>query len=316
LILLDRDESVLHAVQLSLTGRALLDDDTLALLSIRDFDALCDVFATVRPQVVFHAGALKHLPLLEQFPLEAWKTNVLGTLNVLRAAHANGVETFVNISTDKAVNPTCALGYSKRIAERLTAYYAGRTHSARYVSVRFGNVLGSRGSVIEAFTKQIENGGPITVTDPEVERYFMLIPEASQLVLQAAAIGRDGEVLVLEMGKPIKILDVAKTLIELSGEPDIKIVFTGLRPGEKLSEDLLASNEIRRPSGHPLVSAVDVPPLSPWDVSSVRPTDGASALQSMITLASAQPSSAATNRPAVPGRQPASSGGRLPEAPQ
>lgn len=266
LILLDRDESALHAVQLSLTGRALLDDGTLALVSIRDLPALQKVFDRERPDLVFHAAALKHLTLLEQYPLEAWKTNVLGTLNVLRAADRAGVSVFVNVSTDKAANPTCILGYSKRLAERLTAHFANGYSDRRFVSVRFGNVLGSRGSVIGAFTAQIERGGPVTVTDPDVERYFMLIPEASQLVLQASVIGGDGEVMVLKMGQPVRILDVAKTLVELSGRREVQVEFTGLRPGEKLSEELFAHGEDIRASAHPLVNAVDVDALAPSEV--------------------------------------------------
>lgn len=281
LVLLDRDESALHRVQMSLTGRALLDDGTLALVSIRDLDGLREIFNKEQPQLVFHAAALKHLTLLEQFPLEAWKTNVLGTLNVLRAADEVGVEVFVNISTDKAANPSCVLGYSKRLAERLTAYYATKPGTGRYVSVRFGNVLGSRGSVIEAFTAQIERGGPVTVTDPNVERYFMLIPEASQLVLEASVIGRDGEVMVLEMGSPVKIVDVARTLIELSGRNDVEIVFTGLRPGEKLSEELFAHDEYVRRADHPLVSAVSVPTINPWDIANADLTSEDLALKWM-----------------------------------
>jgi FlaA1/EpsC-like NDP-sugar epimerase len=281
LVLLDRDESALHKVQMSLTGRALLDDGTLALVSIRDLDGLRAIFAREKPDLVFHAAALKHLTLLEQFPLEAWKTNVLGTLNVLRAAEESGVDVFVNISTDKAANPSCVLGYSKRVAERLTAHYATKQNIGRFVSVRFGNVLGSRGSVIEAFTAQVQRGGPITVTDPDVERYFMLLPEASQLVLQASVIGRDGEVMVLDMGSPVKIVDVAKTLIEMSGRSDIEIVYTGLRHGEKLSEELFAPHEAIRDSGHPLVNAVGVPPINPWDVVNADPTSGEEALKWM-----------------------------------
>ncbi|MBO1755775.1 nucleoside-diphosphate sugar epimerase/dehydratase [Allobranchiibius sp. CTAmp26] len=280
LILLDRDESALHGVQMSITGRALLDDGTLALVDIRDLDALRSVFARERPQMVFHAAALKHLTLLEQYPLEGWKTNVLGTMNVLQAAREVDVETFVNISTDKAARPTCVLGYSKRIAERLTAHFSER-NAGRYVSVRFGNVLGSRGSVITAFTAQIERGGPITVTHPDVERYFMLIPEASQLVLQASAIGRDGHVMVLDMGTPVKIVDVAKTLIELSGERDVRIVYTGLRQGEKLTEELFTPGEDIRQSPHPLVSYVDVPPISTSSVLTAEPQDGAEATARM-----------------------------------
>lgn len=262
LYLLDRDESALHATQISVTGRGLLDDDTVVLADIRDTERMIEVMGQTMPDIVFHAAALKHLPLLEKYPMEAWKTNVLGTLNVLRAAQTVGVRTFVNVSTDKAANPSCVLGYSKRITERLTASFADQGEHT-YVSVRFGNVLGSRGSVIKAFTAQIEQGGPVTVTHPDVERYFMLIPEACQLVLQSAAIGRDGEVMVLEMGNPVKIDDVAKTLISMSGRKDVEIAYTGLRPGEKMSEELFTPGESIKGTGHELVSSVDVPRLSP-----------------------------------------------------
>lgn len=267
LSLLDRDESALHATQLSLDGDGLLEQESVLLADIRDPQALTAVMRLARPDVVFHAAALKHLPLLERFPDEAWKTNVVGTLNVLEAAAAVGVDTFVNVSTDKAADPTSVLGYSKRLTERLTAEFA-RTHPGSFVSVRFGNVLGSRGSVVPAFTAQIERGGPVTVTHPDVERYFMLIPEACQLVLQAAAIGSDGDVLVLDMGEPVRIADVARTLIQLSGRRDIEITYTGLRPGEKLGEDLFAGSEDRRPTTHPSVQRVTVPAL---DVSEVAP---------------------------------------------
>jgi FlaA1/EpsC-like NDP-sugar epimerase len=269
LYLLDRDESGLQATQLSLTGQGLLQGDEIILTTIRDVNTLRTVFKLSRPDIVFHAAALKHLPLLESFPLEAWRTNVLGTLNVLTAAAEAGVGTFVNISTDKAADPTCVLGYSKRLAERLTADFA-RTQPGRYVSVRFGNVLGSRGSVVHAFAAQIEAGGPITVTHPDVERFFMLIPEACQLVLEAASIGTDGEVMVLEMGKQVKILEMATTLIRMSGRKDIKINYTGLRPGEKISEDLFSTVEDRQATNNPLVTSVGVPILS---VDEVRSAD-------------------------------------------
>ncbi len=258
LLLLDRDESALHATQLTLAGHGLLDGDDTLLVDIRDREALGHIFQHHRPEVVFHAAALKHLPLLERYPLEAWKTNVVGTLNVLRAAEEAGVGTFVNISTDKAANPSCVLGYSKRVAERLTADFARRS-MGRFVSVRFGNVLGSRGSVVPAFTAQIAQGGPVTVTHPEVKRFFMLIPEACQLVLQSAAIGSDGEVMVLDMGEQLKIVEVANTLIRLSGRTDIEISFTGLRAGEKLAEELFYPGENREQTAHPLVSSVSVP---------------------------------------------------------
>ncbi len=269
LVLLDRDESALHATQLRLTGRALLDDGSLILCDIRDAPTVRAVMESERPDVVFHAAALKHLTLLEQFPEEAWKTNVIGTLNVLDAAFRVEVPTVVNISTDKAADPTCVLGYSKRIAERLTAHFAALDDNT-YVSVRFGNVLGSRGSVIEAFTAQIAQGGPMTVTHPDVERFFMLIPEACQLVLQAAALGVDGEAMVLDMGEPVRILDVAETLIGLSGRTDVRIDFTGLRPGEKLTEALFGEGDAIRQSAHPLVRHTTVPSLP---VETVRAAD-------------------------------------------
>ncbi|MBA4084737.1 polysaccharide biosynthesis protein [Janibacter terrae] len=277
LVMLDRDESALHSTQLSVTGQGLLDTDDVVLADIRDEARMVEVFEQHRPDVVFHAAALKHLPLLEMYPEEAWKSNVLGTLNVLRAAHRTGVSTFVNVSTDKAANPSCVLGYSKRVTERLTADFATKDDNT-YVSVRFGNVLGSRGSVITAFTTQIEQGGPVTVTHPDVERYFMLIPEACQLVLQAAAIGRDGEVMVLDMGEPAKIKDVATTLIDLSGRKDIEIVFTGLRPGEKMSEELFTPGEDIRRTDHELVNSVDVPTIDSESVASTQhssPADSA-----------------------------------------
>ena len=269
LYLLDRDESGLHATQLSLTGQGLLQGDEIILADIRDPDALRTVFRATLPDLVFHAAALKHLPLLESYPLEAWKTNVIGTLNVLTAAAEVGVATVVNISTDKAADPTCVLGYSKRVAEQLTASFSS-TQPGRYVSVRFGNVLGSRGSVVHAFAAQIDNGGPVTVTHPDVERFFMLIPEACQLVLAAGSIGTDGEVMVLEMGDQVKIADVANTLIRLSGRKDIAIRYTGLRPGEKLSEDLFSVNEDRRDTSNPLITSVEVPVLN---IDEVRSTD-------------------------------------------
>ncbi len=265
LMMLDRDESALHAVQLSIHGRALLDSDDVVLCDIRDLQALKTIFAERRPQVVFHAAALKHLPMLEQYPAEAVKTNIHGTWNVLQVAEMVDVERFVNVSTDKAANPASVLGYSKRIAERITAAHA-QTSPGTFLSVRFGNVLGSRGSVLTAFAKQIAAGGPVTVTDPEVSRFFMTIEEACQLVVQAAAIGRPGEALVLDMGEPIRIIDVARQLIRQSGN-DVPIEFTGLRPGEKLHEELFADDEPVdvRPE-HPMVSHVPVPPVYPAEI--------------------------------------------------
>lgn len=261
LIMLDRDESALHSVQLSLHGRAMLDTGEVVLADIRDHDRMFEIFAERRPHVVFHAAALKHVPMLEQYPAEGYKTNVLGTAAVLAAARRTGVERFVNISTDKAANPINVLGRSKRLAEQVTAHCA-RDSAGTYLSVRFGNVLGSRGSVLTAFARQIADGGPVTVTDPDVTRYFMTIAEAVQLVIQAAAIGRDGEALVLDMGEPVRIVDLARQLIEMA-DNDVEIVFTGLRDGEKMDEELFGRGETDERPFHPLISHVDVPALSP-----------------------------------------------------
>ncbi|MHA7274918.1 polysaccharide biosynthesis protein [Arthrobacter sp. Hz1] len=261
LIMLDRDETGLQTTQLSMTGRGLLTGKDTVLADIRDAETLLGIFAERTPEVVFHAAALKHVSLLEQYPEEAWKTNVLGTQNVLNAAKAAGVEHFVNISTDKAAKPTSVLGHSKRVAEKLTAWQATQT-ARSYVSVRFGNVIGSRGSMLPLFTEQIRVGGPITVTDPEVTRFFMTIPEACQLVIQAGAIGRPGEVLILDMGEAVKILDVARRMIAMSGK-DIEVVFTGLRPGEKMHEDLVGFGEDGARPLHPKISHTSVSALDP-----------------------------------------------------
>ena len=261
LIMLDRDETALQEAQLSISGHGLLDTNDVVLADIRDQEALTAIMLERKPDVVFHAAALKHLPMLEQYPDEAWKTNVLGTLNVLRAAQAADVGTFVNISTDKAANPTSVLGHSKRVAEKLTGWMAQET-GKRYLSVRFGNVLGSRGSMLPTFRKLIEAGGPLTVTHPEVTRFFMTIPEASQLVLQAGGIGRPGEVLILDMGEPVSILDVAKRMIAQSGK-QVEIVFTGLRHGEKMHEILVADGEGDSRPFHPKISHAHVGVLDP-----------------------------------------------------
>ncbi|WP_229673048.1 nucleoside-diphosphate sugar epimerase/dehydratase [Microbacterium saperdae] len=261
LIMLDRDETGLQMAQLGTSGHGLLDSKDVVLADIRENDTLRDIFSERRPEVVFHAAALKHLPMLEQYPDEAWKTNVLGTLNVLNAAREVGVDTFVNISTDKAANPTSVLGHSKRVAEKLTAW-AGEETGMRYLSVRFGNVIGSRGSMLPTFQTLIEAGGPITVTHPDVTRYFMTIPEACQLVIQAGGIGRAGEVLILDMGEPVSILEVAKRMIAMSGKK-IEIVFTGLRHGEKLHEVLVGSQENLERPFHPKVSHTRADSISP-----------------------------------------------------
>lgn len=261
LLMLDRDESGLHSTQLSIEGRAMLDDPGLILADIRDGERIDEVFRTHRPDVVFHAAALKHLPLLEMHPAEGWKTNVGGTQILLDAARRHGVTRFVNVSTDKAADPTSVLGWTKRITERLTAY-ASVQGPIECVSVRFGNVLGSNGSVLRSFEAQAKNGGPITVTDPEITRYFMTIAEASKLTIYAGAIGQPGEVMILDMGDPVRILDVAQRFANLH-DPPIEIVFTGLRPNEKLHEDLISAAEHGDRKVHKLITHVDVPPLAP-----------------------------------------------------
>ena len=224
------------------------------------------VFDEHRPEIVFHAAALKHLPMLERFPDEGWKTNVLGTLNLLRLAEKHQVAHFVNISTDKAADATSVLGTTKRIAEQLTAWHAERS-PGHFISVRFGNVLGSRGSMLHTFNTQIEAGGPVTVTHPDVTRYFMTIPEACELVVQAGTMGRSGDVMVLEMGEPVKILDVARRMIELSHATGVEIVFTGLRPGEKLHEKLFSDEEQAAGTEHQMIRSVAVPPVDPAELS-------------------------------------------------
>lgn len=262
LIMLDRDETGLQTTQISITGRGLLDGNDTVLAEIRDAASLVKIFEDRRPQVVFHAAALKHVSLLEQYPDEAWKTNVMGSLNVLSAAAHVGVEVFVNVSTDKAANPTTALGHSKRVAEKLTAWTAQQT-GKRYASVRFGNVFGSRGSMLPLFTEQIRQGGPITVTHPDATRYFMTIPEACQLVIQAGAIASGGEVLILDMGEPVRILDIAERLRAMSGREDIRIEITGLRHGEKLHEDLIGAGESDERPYHPKISHARAERLDP-----------------------------------------------------
>lgn len=222
------------------------------IADIRDKQQLDQIFTQYNPQVVFHAAAHKHVPLMEIQPMAAVLNNIYGTRNVAEVAGRHGTERFVMISTDKAVNPTSVMGATKRVAEKVIISM-NDTYDTKYITVRFGNVLGSRGSVIPLFNKQIEAGGPVTVTDPEMTRYFMTIPEASQLVLQAGAMGKGGEVFLLDMGEPVKIIDLARNMIRLSGlEPDkdIHIKITGLRPGEKKYEELLTSEEGTNRTNH------------------------------------------------------------------
>ena len=299
LIMLDRDESALHAIQLTLRGRALLDTEETVLADIRDQRRVREVFGQFRPEIVFHAAALKHLPLLEGCPAEALKSNVWGTLTVLQAAAEHGVQSFINISTDKAANPVSVLGYSKRITERLTAHMSAQA-GGTYLSVRFGNVLGSRGSVLTALSAQVAAGGPVTVTDPEVSRYFMLADEAVHLVLQAAVIGRGGEVLVLDMGEPVRIADIARRLAASTGR-DLEVVFTGLRPGEKLTEDRLGHAETDHRPCHPLICQVPVPALDPGQVTALDPDVDPGTLRQILAARAYGPPAEATS--AIPPRQ-------------
>ena len=269
LIMLDHDDSALHAVRGSLADPCPTNAEIL-LADIRDAHEISRIIAQRRPDVVFHAAALKHVPILEDFPAEALKTNVWGTLNVLQAALAADVDRFVNISTDKAADPVSVLGYSKRITERLTAYFDELSDRGAFLSVRFGNVLGSRGSVLGSFAAQIAVGGPVTVTHPDVTRYFMTVQEAIQLVIQAGAIGGQGDVLVLDMGEPVNIDRLAHKLVQLSGR-EIAVEYTSLRPGEKLSEVLFAESESECPTMHQMISRVSVPSESPASVRMLDP---------------------------------------------
>lgn len=229
--------------------------------NVRESERLLAIARQHPPAVVFHAAAYKHVPLMEELnEVEALRTNVLGTLHAAQVAGRCGAKRFVLVSTDKAVNPTNVMGASKRLAEQVVQATALDFPGTHYVSVRFGNVLGSSGSVVPLFTEQIARGGPVTVTHPEIVRYFMTIPEAAQLVLQAGLMGASGQIFVLDMGEPVKIVDLARMMIRLSGktEQDIPIAFTGLRPGEKLFEELLANDETTAPTPHPKLRVVQV----------------------------------------------------------
>ena len=252
LIMLDHDESNLHRLQLEVWGEAQLDNEEVVVADIRDRERIHQIFRDHRPQVVFHAAALKHLPVLEQHPCEGVKSNVAGTENLVEAATTHDVERFVLISTDKAANPTSVLGATKRLAELLLETYRGS--SSKLVAVRFGNVLGSRGSLLHVLREQLAAGSGVTVTHPEVSRYFMTIEEAVGLVLEAARMAEVSGTFVLDMGEPVRILDLVEKFAAQLSIPDFDVRFTGLRPGEKLHEELFCTSETRLPTDHPRIS--------------------------------------------------------------
>jgi FlaA1/EpsC-like NDP-sugar epimerase len=253
LYMLDHDESNLHRLQLELDGEALLDASEIIIADIRDTARIRQVFGCVRPDVVFHAAAHKHLPLLERHPCEGVKSNVLGTQNLIHSALEQGTKRLVLISTDKAADPRSILGATKRLAEMVVQ--ANATDQTRVCSVRFGNVLGSRGSFLDTVAEQVERGEPVTVTDPEVTRFFMTVEEAVQLVLSAAPMAEYGETFVLDMGEPVRIADLVRRYAEQLHVAGVKIRYTGLRPGEKLQESLFGEREERLPTVNPAIWA-------------------------------------------------------------
>lgn len=271
LYLLDRDESGLLDLDVSLESQKLGVKRHLVLADIRDKECIYNVLNRIKPDIVFHAAALKHLNILEMYPEEGYKTNIQGTNNVLAAAEDNQVKVFINISTDKAADPISILGKTKLISEQLTAGYSIINKNCKFVSVRFGNVFGSRGSVMQTFSKQIDLGTAITITDPKVQRYFMTLEDSVYLVLQAAIQGNSGETLILKMGKPILIKDIATKLIKASGKR-IEIKFSSLRPGEKLTEVLVGKNEKILESKDGEILRVRVDPIVWADVSEVWKT--------------------------------------------
>jgi FlaA1/EpsC-like NDP-sugar epimerase len=262
IVMFDQAESSLFDIERELVDERRFSACVPVLADVRDRRRLGEIFERYRPDVVFHAAAYKHVPLMEANPLVSVANNVLGTRNVADAAIANGVERFVLISTDKALNPYSVYGQTKTLCEWIVGSHGERDDvPTKFVAVRFGNVLNSAGSVIPLFRRQIERGGPVTVTDAEMTRFFMTIPEAVALVIQAGAIGGRGRILVLDMGEPIRIVDLARNMIRLSGkepERDVAITFIGARPGEKIHEELFAEGETWKPTTHPKIVALDV----------------------------------------------------------
>ncbi len=258
LVMLDHDESNLHRLHLDLWGEASMDSDTVMVADIRDRERIHQIFREYRPQVVFHAAALKHLPVLERHPCEGVKSNVLGTENLVEAAIAYEAERFVLISTDKAANPTSVLGATKRLAELVLQSHAGS--STVLSAVRFGNVLGSRGSLLHVIREQLASGSQVTVTDPDVTRFFMTIEEAVGLVLETARMAEATATYVLDMGEPVRIVELVQNFARLLSIPTIDFRFTGLRPGEKLNEELFGEGEERIPTTHSRISMA-LPPM-------------------------------------------------------
>jgi FlaA1/EpsC-like NDP-sugar epimerase len=277
LILLERGENSLFEIDRELRHQWVGADIRPALIDICDAPRIAELFAAERPQVIFHCAAHKHVPMMEAHPWQAIANNVFGTRTIADAAVVAGTAAFVMVSTDKAVNPTSVMGATKRFAElyiqsqSAAVRASDRTHRTRFVAVRFGNVLGSNGSVVPIFARQIAAGGPVTVTHPDMRRFFMTIPEASQLVMQAGAIGKGGEIFVLDMGEPVHILDLARTMIRRAGlepEKDIAIRFTGIRPGEKLYEELANDDEQTKPTAHPKIRVWQLAPAESRQIAS------------------------------------------------
>lgn len=260
IILLDHAESPLYDMEMELFDKYQKQSYEVVMGDIRNKERMENVFRTFQPQIVFHAAAYKHVPMMENNPSESILTNVLGTKMLADLSIEYKVEKFVMVSTDKAVNPTNVMGASKRVAE-IYAQSLNKRSATKFITTRFGNVLGSNGSVIPRFRQQIENGGPVTITHPDITRYFMTIPEACQLVLEAGAMGKGGEIFIFDMGESVKIVDLATKMIKLSGltlDKDIRIVYTGLRPGEKLFEELLADHENTLPTHHKQIMVAKV----------------------------------------------------------
>jgi FlaA1/EpsC-like NDP-sugar epimerase len=260
LILIDQAETPLYDIELELKENYGCKDYSIVLADILNKKRIEKVFETFRPQFVYHAAAYKHVPMMENNPIEAFQNNVMGSRILADLSHEYNVEKFLMVSTDKAVNPTGIMGATKRMAEIFIQSLNDRSNT-NFITTRFGNVLNSNGSVIPRFLKQIKDGGPVTVTHPEITRFFMTIPEACQLVLEASVMGNGGEIFLFDMGKAVKILELAKNLIRSTGYlagKDIDIVFTGLRPGEKLYEELLLDAEENKPTHHPKIKIAEV----------------------------------------------------------